>query len=105
MRQFTLSTAKGTLLGFLVLTADSEGDAEPQSGNCMIQLHEAELPAEAAAAARALAPLCGRLLTWQPQGDGIALYDSAGRPAADIRQQYLRLGGQTLLLTDLEGTL
>ncbi len=103
MRQFTLSTANGTLLGFLVLTADS--DSEPQSGNCMIQLHEASLPAEAAAAARALAPLCGQLLAWQPQGDGIALYDSAGRPAADIRQQYLRLGGQTLLLTDLEGNL
>ncbi|OAM29211.1 MULTISPECIES: hypothetical protein [Eikenella] len=103
MRQFTLSTENGTLLGFLVLTADS-GD-EPQSGHAMLQLHEAPLPPADAAAARALAALAGQMLAWQPQGEGIALYDAEGSPAADIRQQYLRLGGHTLLLTDLEGNL
>ncbi|MBH5329759.1 hypothetical protein H9Q10_08770 [Eikenella sp. S3360] len=103
MRQFTLSTENGTLLGFLVLTADS--DDEPQSGHAMIQPHEASLPPDAAAPARTLAALAGQLLAWQAQGEGIALYDAAGSPAADIRQQYLRLGGHTLLLTDLEGNL
>ena len=41
----------------------------------------------------------------QPHVEGIALYDAEGGLAADIRQQYLRLGGHTLLLTDLEGNL
>ena len=93
MRQFTLSTPNGTLLGFLVLIADN--DDEPISGSAMIQAHTAALPPEDAAPARALEALAGQLLVWQPHG-GLA---------ADIRQQYLRLGGHTLLLTDLEGNL
>ena len=39
MRQFTLSTPNGTLLGFLVLIADN--DDEPISGSAMIQAHTA----------------------------------------------------------------
>ena len=103
MRQFTLSTPNGTLLGFLVLMADN--DDEPVSGSAMIQVHAAALPPEDAAPARALEALAGQLLVWQLHGDGIALYDADGGLAADVRQQYLRLGGHTLLLTDLEGNL
>lgn len=103
MRQFTLSTPNGTLLGFLVLMANN--DDEPVSGSAMIQVHAAALPPEDAAPARALEALAGQLLVWQPHGDGIALYDAEGGLAADVRQQYLRLGGHTLLLTDLEGNL
>lgn len=103
MRQFTLSTPNGTLLGFLVLIADN--DDEPISGSAMIQAHTAALPPEDAAPARTLEALAGQLLVWQPHGEGIALYDAEGGLAADIRQQYLRLGGHTLLLTDLEGNL
>ena len=103
MRQFTLSTPNGTLLGFLVLMADN--DDEPVSGSAMIQVYAAELPPEDAVPARALEALAGQLLVWQPHGDGIALYDAEGGLAADVRQQYLRLGGHTLLLTDLEGNL
>ena len=103
MRQFTLSTPNGTLLGFLVLMADN--DDEPVSGNAMIQAHTVALPPEDAAPARALEALAGQLLVWQPHGDGIALYDADGGLAADVRQQYLRVGGHTLLLTDLEGNL
>ena len=103
MRQFTLSTPNGTLLGFLVLIADN--DDEPISGSAMIQEHADALPPEDAASARALEALAGQLLVWQPHGDGIALYDADGGLAADVRQQYLRVGGHTLLLTDLEGNL
>ena len=103
MRQFTLSTPNGTLLGFLVLIADN--DDEPVSGSAMIQAHAAALPPEDAPSARAWEALAGQLLVWQPHGDGIALYDAEGGLAADVRQQYLRLGGHTLLLTDLEGNL
>lgn len=103
MRQFTLSTPNGTLLGFLVLIADN--DDEPISGSAMIQAHTAALSPEDAAPARALEALAGQLLVWQPHGEGITLYNAEGGLAADIRQQYLRLGGHTLLLTDLEGNL
>ena len=54
MRQFTLSTPNGTLLGFLVLIADN--DDEPISGSAMIQAHTAALPPEDAAPARAWKP-------------------------------------------------
>ena len=82
MRQFTLSTPNGTLLGFLVLMADN--DDETVSGNAMIQAHAAALPPEDAAPARALEALAGQLLVWQPHGDGIALYDADGGLAADM---------------------
>ena len=103
MHRFAINTPDGALQGFLVLTSDDETDPQPQSGICMLQLHaQAEMPP---AINRLLSPLAGQLLTWHLHGDSIGLCNAAGRTVAGIRQQYLRLGGETLLLSDLEGTL
>lgn len=103
MRRFAISTPDGILQGFLVLTSGDETDPPPKSGVCMLQLHtQAEAPS---AINRLLSPLAGQLLTWHLHGDSIGLCDAAGRTVAGIRQQYLRLGDETLLLSDLEGNL
>lgn len=105
MHRFAISTSDGILQGFLVLTSGDETDPQSKSGACMLQLHihtQAEVPP---AINRLLSPLAGQLLTWHLHGDSIGLCDAAGRTVAGIHQQYLRLGGETLLLSDLEGNL
>lgn len=102
MQQFTLSTTDGLHLGFMVFLPDNRHDPQPQSGTCMLRLQAAD--ADGMQAARLLNPHDGAPLTWRIERETLHLYGADGGFLADIRQQYLRIGGAVFRLDDLQGS-
>ena len=105
MQQFTLNTLDGTHLGFMVFVPDNEHDPQPQSGSCMLRLQAAEAGSLPEQVAQVLTPYTSSILSWHISGEVLSLCDAEGSIIADLRQQYLRIGGLTLQLTNLNGNL
>ncbi len=104
MHYFSIHTPSGEHVGFFIMLPDDETEQPPQSGRFMVKLQSEAPPQEAAA--RALAPYqsTDTPFYWAVDKDYVTLFDrqeNIGR----IRNEYLSIGGQTLLLNDLTGTL
>lgn len=105
MHYFSIHTQNGTHLGFLIMLPDDEQAAQTQGGRFAVKL-QSENPQIDSAAAQALSALesADTPLYWTVEKDGVTL--SNGESAIGrIRNEYLSLGGQTLVLNDLTGTL
>ncbi|MDO4694218.1 MAG: hypothetical protein Q4A62_06275 [Eikenella sp.] len=105
MQQFTLSTPEGIHLGFIVFLPDEEYGEPPQSGVCMLRLQAADASPAGLPAGNRLQAWAEQALLWRVEGDTLTIYDPTGHPIADLRQQYLRWGGQWFVLSDLNGNL
>ncbi|MDO5640138.1 MAG: hypothetical protein Q4G28_09755 [Neisseria sp.] len=105
MHYFSIHTQSGEHIGFFIMLPDDESEQPPQSGRFVVKL-QSELPQPNTAAIRTLSPYqdTDTPFYWTVEKDHVALFDGQtiiGR----IRNEYLGIGGQTLLLTDLTGTL
>ena len=103
MHYFSIHTQSGEHLGFLIMLADDENENPPQSGRFAIKL-QSETPPQDTAALNALTPYqhSTQPLYWAVEKDSIHLFDeqnSIGR----LRQEFLNIGGQTLLINDISG--
>ena len=103
MHYFSIHTPAGEHLGFLIMLADDENEQPPQSGRFAIKLQSEALPQDTAAV-RALAEYqdSEQALYWALAKDGINLFseqENIGR----LRQEFLTISGQTLLINDISG--
>lgn len=85
------------------MLADDETEQPPQSGRFAVKL-QSEAPPQDQAAVQALSAwqLADTPLLWAAEKDYVALFggdEAIGR----IRNEFLSIGGHTLLLTDLTG--
>ncbi|EGV34707.1 HLGFF motif protein [Neisseria weaveri] len=103
MHYFSIHTLAGEHLGFLVMMADNEHENPPGSGYLTVKLQSEQAPKdEAAAQAVHACETVDSPLTWLLEKNGIALYGGT-EPIGRIRNEYLTLHGQTLVLNDLTG--
>ena len=103
MHYFSIHTQSGEHLGFFIMLADDETEQPPQSGRFAVKL-QSEAPPQDQAAVQALSAwqLADTPLLWAADKDYVALFggdEAIGR----IRNEFLSIGGHTLLLTDLTG--
>ena len=99
MHQFSIHARSGEHLGFLVMLADDETSPQPESGQLALQI-------QPAAQGSALARLAqAQTLYWQLTRDHVRIHDEDGDHCANIRQEWLLIGGERYLLNDLEGSL
>lgn len=105
MQQFTLNTPEGIHLGFIVFLPDNEYEEPPQSGACMLRLQAADASSAELPAGNPLSSWAEQSLLWYIEGDSLTIHDQNGGQIAELRQQYLRLGGQLFVLSDLNGNL
>lgn len=100
MYYFSISDDADTHLGFLVMTADDEGEMLPTSGQFAIKLVADRMYSVLAK----LQDYSGALY-WVAEKDGVNLLDTEQRVLGMIRQQWLIFEGKRFVLTDLTGTL
>lgn len=105
MHYFSIHTPSGEHLGFFIMLADDESEQQPQSGRFMIKLQSENEP-QAQAAVRALEAYqtTDEPFYWATDKDRVTLFDDKNT-IGTIRNEYLIINGQTLLLNDLTGTL
>ena len=103
MHYFSIHTQAGEHLGFLIMLADDESAEQPQGGYLTVKLQSEETPQDQAAVA-ALLPLqsVATPLSWRIVKERVELLDGE-TPVGTIRNKYLTLQGQTLVLNDLTG--
>ncbi|MCP1659889.1 HLGFF motif protein [Neisseria perflava] len=103
MHYFSLHTQEGKHLGFFIMLADDESAEQPQSGRFAIKLQSEHAPNDRAAVA-VLQPLQSleAPLSWRVVKDRIELFDGDDN-IGTLRNEYLALQGQTLILNDLTG--
>ena len=99
MHQFSIHAPDGEHLGFLVMLADDETAPHPESGQLALQIQPAAKNTALARLAQA------QTLYWQAAGDHVRIRDEDGDHRANIRQEWLLIGGERYLLNDLEGSL
>ncbi|MDO5059481.1 MAG: hypothetical protein Q4D82_05995 [Neisseria sp.] len=101
MHYFSLHSEAGAHLGFLVMLPNDERAARSaQSGRFVVKLQEgAEHPALEALSA--LQNPDGSQ-TWEVANERVQLY-AGGSPAGEIRQEFFRIDGHTLVLNDMTG--
>ncbi len=103
MHYFSIHTQQGEHLGFFIMLADDESETQPQSGQFAVKLQSEETPGDQAAV-MALQPwqdVAGPLL-WRAEKDRVELFAGDTNIGA-IRNEYLTLSGQMLVLNDLTG--
>lgn len=104
MHYFSIHTQTGGHLGFLIMLADDESQARPQSGRFAVKLQSEQPPDdEAAAAALRVLQEHAEPLFWRVEKDRIGLFGHGTGGIGTIRNEYLTLRGVTLLLNDLTG--
>lgn len=103
MNYFSIHTYSGEHLGFLIMLADDESQAQPQSGMLAFKL-QSETPPEDQAAAALLTRLeqSPQPLVWRIEKDRVEVFQ-AQENIGTIRQEYLNLGGKIFVLNDLTG--
>ncbi|QEY25958.1 HLGFF motif protein [Neisseria zalophi] len=103
MHYFSIHTQQGEHLGFFIMLPDDESEAQPQSGRFAVKLQSETTPQDKAAV-NALAPLqdSDTPLYWQIEKDYVILSDD-NAVIGRLRNEYLTVNGQTLVLTDLTG--
>ena len=99
MHQFSIHRPSGEHLGFLVMLADDETAPHPESERLPLQIHPAAKNTALARLAQA------QTLYWQTSGDHVHIRDEDGDHRANIRQEWLIVGGEHYQLNDLEGSL
>ena len=99
MHQFSIHAPDGEHLGFLVMLADDETRPQPESGQLALQIQPAAKNTALARLAQA------QTLYWQFTRDHVRIHDEDGDYRANIRQEWLIIGGEHYQLTDLEGSL
>ncbi|ASK28529.1 HLGFF motif protein [Neisseria chenwenguii] len=99
MHYFSIHTQSGSHLGFLIMLPDDESETPPESGRFVVKLQNG-------AAFPALENLQNpdAPLVWRINKERIELFDGESN-VATLRNEYLTIGGQTLLLTDLTGAM
>lgn len=105
MHYFSIHTSSGEHLGFLIMLADDENEQPPQSGRFTVKL-QSEAPPQDSVAARTLSlyQSTDTPFYWAVEKDSVSLFDDGGH-IGRIRNEYLTIGGHTLLLNDLTGTM
>ncbi|QEY23339.1 HLGFF motif protein [Neisseria animalis] len=105
MNYFSIHTQTGDHLGFLVMAGDEEWQDQPQSGSFVVKLQR-EQPSSDRAAEAVLEPLQSveAPLSWRIVKDRVELFDGEYN-IGSIRNEYLTVGGQVLVLNDLTGTM
>ena len=101
MHQFSIHTRSGEHLGFLVMLADDETSPQPErraASPC-----KSNPPRKTPALARLAQG--AKALYWQTAGDHVRIRDEDGDHRANIRQEWLIVGGEHYQLNDLEGSL
>lgn len=90
-------------MGFFIMLADDESEAQPQSGRFAVKLQSEKVPRDQAAVG-VLQPLqdTAEPLFWRVEKDRVGLF-AGGENIGTIRNEYLTLFGQTLVLNDLTG--
>lgn len=103
MHYFSLHTPQGTHLGFFIMLPDDEHQHPAQSGRFIIKL-QSESPLSPALQT-SLAPYQNPNipLYWTVDKDRVTLLDSERNMIGSIRNEYLTLNGQSLLLSDMTG--
>lgn len=103
MHYFSIHTQEGAHLGFFIMSADDESQAQPQSGRFAVKLQSEQVPHDQAAVG-VLQPLQDRAgpLFWRVEKDRVELFTDEEN-IGTIRNEYLTLSGQTLVLNDLTG--
>ncbi|MFC2389052.1 MAG: hypothetical protein ACFNNL_05035, partial [Kingella oralis] len=79
--------------------ADDETSPQPESGQLALQIQPAAKNTALARLAQA------QTLYWQTAGDHVRIRDEDGDHRANIRQEWLIVGGEHYQLNDLEGSL
>lgn len=105
MHYFSIHTTHGEHLGFFIMLPDNESEQAPSGGRFAVKLHSETAP-QGAAAVRIIGhyEAYETPLYWKVEKDHVALFDgetAIGR----IRNEYLSIGGQTLVLNDLTGSI
>lgn len=105
MHYFSIHTRQGAHVGFFIMLADDESEAEPQSGRFALKLQSEDAP-EDQEAATALQPWqdTAEPLFWRVENGRVELF-AADSNIGSIRNEYLTLSGQMLVLNDLTGTM
>ncbi|WP_416190171.1 HLGFF motif protein [Neisseria sp. CCUG17229] len=103
MHYFSIHTQQGEHLGFFIMLADDESEAQPQSGQFAVKLQSEAVPRDQVAVA-ALQPWqeVAEPLFWRVEKDRVELF-AGDANIGTIRNEYLTLSGQMLVLNDLTG--
>lgn len=103
MHYFSIHTQQGEHLGFFIMLADDESEAQPQSGQFAVKLQSEDAPRDQAGVA-ALQPWqdAAEALFWRVEKDRVELF-AGDTNIGTIRNEYLTLSGQMLVLNDLTG--
>lgn len=104
MHYFSIHTQQGEHLGFLIMLPDDESEMQPQSGHFIIKI-QSEMPPQDKEAVAVLLPFEQNHLswTWRVMKERVELFDEAEQNIGSIRNEYLMLLGQILVLNDLTG--
>lgn len=105
MHYFSIHTQQGEHLGFFIMLPDDESGQPPSSGRFAVKAQSETAPQDAAAAHTiAFYEECGKPLYWKTEKDHVVLFDDESL-IGRLRNEYLSIGGQTLVLNDLTGTI
>lgn len=98
MHYFTINTADTDQhIGFLIMLPDDGGEQDAPHGQFAIKLTETNIQAALSRYAE------NTELRWAIDGDHVQLFDETGEFIGTIRQQYLKINGQSFTLNDLTG--
>ncbi|MDO4640819.1 MAG: hypothetical protein Q4A84_03830 [Neisseria sp.] len=105
MHYFSIHNQQGEHLGFLIMLPDEEGANQPQSGRFIIKL-QSETPPQDQTAFKTLRPFedLAQTFYWKTEKDRISLYHDSER-VGGLRNEFLTVGSQTLILGDMTGTM
>ncbi len=103
MQYFSLHhTEKNRHAGFLIMVPDNEREKIPQSGTLAVKIAEIA-PPQAVECLKEWVDYGS--LTWSREQDRIIVRNKTGLPVGSIKQQYLTIGTQEFLLSNLTGVL
>lgn len=102
MDYFSLHDSDSLHCGFLIMIADNETAERPTSGQFVFKLQDSAPQAAEDVLAHLQEPHSGQI--WRVEKERVHLF-SDGHIIADIRQEYLTIGGQTFVLNDMTGML
>ena len=103
MHYFSLHTPQVEHLGFFIMLPDHEHERPAQSGRFIIKLQSESPLAPALQTALHAYQDPAIPLYWTVQQDHVNLFDEHHQPIGTIRNEYLTLNGQSLLLNDMTG--
>lgn len=104
MHYFSLHTSDGRHIGFFIMLPDDENTENAQSGRFAVKLQSEETPPDSPAVRTLLQwqNNAEQALYWAVEKDHVALFDEQG-PLGRIRNEWLTIGGETLLINDITG--